>query len=80
MDIISSRAVSQSSAQHTLQKETDNRSTPITELSAEQPSEDDFAGRAKEILNITFDRVRQRLMEQQAHHPPPADQVNLICQ
>ena len=61
MDVISSREVSESSA-------------PTSEPEPED-GEVDYASRAKEILDITFRRVRQRSTVQQAHLPPPADQV-----
>jgi len=62
MDAISSREVSESSA-------------PTSKPEPED-GEVDYASRAKEILDITFRRVRQRSTEQQAHLPPPADQTD----
>ena len=59
MEVISSRAVS---------------SVPTSEPEPEV-CEADYATGAKEILDITFRRVRQRLTEQQAHLPPPLEQV-----
>ena len=61
MEVISSRAVSESS-------------TPTSEPEPEV-CKADYATRAKEILDISFRRVRQRLTEQQAHLPPPVEQV-----
>ncbi|XP_020617644.1 uncharacterized protein LOC110055595 isoform X2 [Orbicella faveolata] len=62
MDAISSREVSESSA-------------PTSKPEPED-GEVDYASRAKEILDITFRRVRQRSTVQQAHLPPPADQTD----
>ena len=61
MEVISSRAVNESS-------------TPTSETEPEV-CEADYATRAKEILDISFRRVRQRLTEQQAHLLPPVEQV-----
>ena len=61
MEVISSRAVSESS-------------TPTSEPGPEV-CEADYATRAKEILDITFRRVRQRSTEQQTHLPPPVEKV-----
>ena len=48
--------------------------TPTSELEPEV-CETDYAPQAKVILDITFSRVRRRLTEQQAHLPPPVEQV-----
>ena len=62
MEVISSREVSESS------------STPTSEPEPEV-CETDCATRAKVILDVTFSRVLQRLTKQQAHLPPPVEQV-----
>ena len=61
MEVISSREASESAT---------STSDPEPEV-----CEADFATRAKTILGITFSRVYQRLTEQQAHLPPPVEQV-----
>ena len=61
MEVISSREASESAT---------STSDPEPEV-----CEADFATRAKTILDSTFRRVRQRLTEQQAHLPPPVEQV-----
>ena len=67
MEVISSREASESA-------------TPTSELEPEV-CEADYATRAKMILDTTFSRVRQRLKAQQAHLPPPVEEVpELICQ
>ena len=61
MEVISSREANESA-------------TTTSELQPEV-CETDCATRAKMILDITFSRVCQRLTEQQAHLPPPVEQV-----
>ena len=61
MEVISSREASESAT--------------LTSGPGPEVCETDYATRAKVILDITFRRVRQRLTEQQAHLPPPGDQV-----
>ena len=55
-------------------RETSESATPTSEIEPEV-CETDFATRAKVILDITFSRVLQRLTKQQAHLPPPVEQV-----
>ena len=64
MEVISSRAEKESS-------------TPTSEPEPEV-CEADYATRAKEIIDATFKRVRQRLTEQQAHLPPSVEQVGWL--